>query len=142
MGEIGLTWVQNLQFVGTDSTKHSVVLSGTGPEDGIGMKPSELLLVSLGSCTAVDVVNILRKKRQKITGLRVTVSGEQAPDPPWVFQKFHIHYEVTGHGLKPDAVEKAIRLSEEKYCSVSATLSRGAEVSYDYEIIDTAGERQ
>lgn len=136
MGQVDITWVQNFQFVAVDSSKHSVVLSGTRPEDGIGMKPAEMLLVSLGSCTAYDVVHILNKKRQKLTGLHVTVTSEQAPDFPKAFVKFHVHYEVTGRSLKPDAVEQAITLSKEKYCSVSATLSQAAEITYDYTIID------
>lgn len=138
MGDVSVTWLQNQQFVGTDSTKHSVVLSGMGPDDGVGMKPSELLLVSLGGCTSYDVVNILRKKREKLTDLQVVVSGEQAADPPWRFIKVHVHYKVTGYGLNPDAVEQAIKLSEEKYCSVSATVAKSAEISWDYEIIDLA----
>ncbi len=138
MGQVSVTWLQNQQFVGTDSTRHSVVLSGMGPEDGIGMKPSELLLVSLGGCTAYDVVNILRKKREKLTDLQVTVEGEQAADPPWPYIKVHVHYQVTGHNLKPEAVEQAIRLSEEKYCSVSATVAKSAAITYDFEVIDLA----
>ncbi len=136
MGQVQVTWLQNLQFVGTDSTKHSVVLSGSGPDDGTGMKPSELLLVALGGCTGYDVVNILSKKRQKLTGLRIAVSGEQHSDPPWSFHTIHIHYEVTGHGLDPAAVEQAIKLSEEKYCSVSATLAHAATITYDFTIVD------
>lgn len=136
MGQVQVNWLQNFQFVGTDSTKHSVVISGTGPEDGIGMKPSELLLVSLGSCTGYDVVNILGKKRQKLSGLSISVSGEQAADPPWPFQTIHIHYEVRGVDLDPQAVEQAIRLSEEKYCSVSATLSQAATITYDFTIVN------
>ncbi|MBN1966976.1 MAG: OsmC family protein [Anaerolineae bacterium] len=136
MGRVDVTWVQNLQFVGTDSGKHSVVLSGSGPDDGTGMKPSEMLLISLGGCTGYDVVNILRKKRQKLTGLRVSVSGEQAAELPWAFETMHIHYEVTGRGLDPAAVEQAIKLSEEKYCSVSATLGKSVAITYDYTIID------
>ena len=138
MGQVSVTWLQNQQFVGTDSTKHSVVLSGTGPDDGVGMKPSELLLVALGGCTGYDVVNILTKKREKLTDLRITVEGEQAADPPWRFVKVHVHYVVTGHNLNPDAVEQAIKLSEEKYCSVSATVAQSAEITYDFEIIDLA----
>lgn len=134
MKTVDVTWLRNLQFVGTDSGKHSVVLSGSGPEDGIGMKPSDLLLVSLGGCTAYDVANILQKKRQPLTGLRVTVSGEQAPDPPWPYVKIHVHYEIIGHSLDSDAVAQAIKLSKEKYCSVSATLSQAVELTYDYEI--------
>jgi len=136
MGQIQVNWLQNFQFVGTDSTKHSVVLSGTGPDDGVGMKPSELLLVSLGSCTGYDVVNILGKKRQKLTGLRISVNGEQAADPPWPFQAIHIHYELQGVDLDPQAVEQAIKLSEEKYCSVSATISQAATITYDFEIVN------
>jgi putative redox protein len=136
MAQVNVTWLQNQQFVATDSSKHSVVMSGTGPEDGVGMKPSELLLVALGGCTAYDVVSILRKKRQKLTDLRVSVSGEQNSDPPWAFTKIHVHYEVCGHQLNPDAVEQAIHLSEEKYCSVSATLSQAAEITYDFEVVE------
>jgi putative redox protein len=136
MGQIQITWLQNQQFVGTDSSKHSVVLSGMGPEDGVGMKPGELLLVSLGGCTAYDVVNILRKKREKLTDLQVTVTGEQDSEPPWAYNKIHVHYTVTGFGLNPDAVEQAIQLSEEKYCSVSATVKKSAAITYDFEIID------
>lgn len=138
MGQVSVTWLQNQQFVGTDSTRHSVVLSGMGPEDGTGMKPSELLLVSLGGCTAYDVVNILRKKREKLTDLQVTVEGEQAADPPWRYIKVHVHYQVSGYNLNPMAVEQAIRLSEEKYCSVSATVAKSAEITYDFEVIDLA----
>ena len=136
MGQVQVTWLQNFQFVGTDSTKHSVVISGAGPDDGVGMKPSELLLVSLGSCTGYDVVNILTKKSQQLSGLRISVSGEQAADPPWPFQAIHIHYELRGSNLDAQAVEQAIHLSEEKYCSVSATLSQAATITYDFAIVD------
>ena len=136
MAQVNVTWVQNLQFVGTDSSKHSVVLSGSGPEDGIGMKPAELLLIALGGCTGYDVANILQNKRQRLTGLRITVSGEQDSEPPWTFRKLHIHYRVTGRGIDPTAVKQAIKLSEEKYCSVAATLSAAAAITYDVEIID------
>jgi putative redox protein len=136
MGQVVVSWFQNQQFVGIDSTKHSVVMSGTGPEDGVGMKPSELLLVSLGGCTIYDVVSILRKKRQQITDVRVIVSGEQDSDPPWAFNRIHVHYEVRGRGLSHEAVAQAIQLSEEKYCSVSATLSKAAELTYDFEVVE------
>ncbi|GAB4571346.1 MAG: OsmC family protein [Anaerolineae bacterium] len=136
MAQVQVKWVQNQQFIGVDSTRHSVVMSGTGPEDGIGMKPSELLLVALGGCTAYDVVNILGKKRQHLTDLQIRVDGEQMPDPPWRFVKIHVHYVVTGYNLNPEAVAQAIQLSEEKYCSVSATVAQFAEITYDYEIIE------
>ena len=132
MGQVEVSWLKSFQFVGTDSTQHSVVLSSAA--DGVGMKPSELLLVSLGSCTAYDVVNILTKKRQKLTSLQVEVSGEQNEDPPWAYHKMHIHYELCGHDLDPAAVEQAIELSETKYCSVAATLSGSVAITYDFTI--------
>jgi putative redox protein len=119
-------------FIGIDSTNHSVVLST--PDEGVGMKPSELLLVAVGSCTAVDVVNILEKKRFQLNGLEIQVLGEQDADPPWTFNKIHIHYVLQGVELTAKAVEQAIQLSEEKYCSVSATVRGMAQVTTSYEI--------
>ena len=137
MGTVHVRWVGDMQFSATDSTNHSVVLSSTG--DGVGMKPSDLVAVALGGCTAVDVVNILTKKRARLIDFRVCVSGEQNEDGwPRPFTKFHIHYAVTGFDLKREDVEKAIQLSEEKYCSVSATLRPAAEITTDFEIIDAA----
>lgn len=129
-------WLDGKRFVGTDSTDHSVVLSGTGDDGGIGMKPSEMVLVGLAGCTAYDVVAVLAKKRQPLTGLEVQVNAEQLNEIPYNFTKFHIHYIVRGRGLSEKAVKDAIELSDEKYCSVSNTLKLAAEVTHDYEIID------
>jgi putative redox protein len=129
-------WVEKRQFVGTDSSKHSVVMSSQDEDNATGMKPSELLLVALAGCTSYDVVGILEKKRQKLTGLEVTVTGEQEPDPPWTYRKIHVHYVVRGKGLREKAVRDAIELSDEKYCSVSATLRGAAEITYDYTIVE------
>jgi putative redox protein len=129
-------WVEKRQFVGTDSSKHSIVMSSQDEENSTGMKPSELLLVALGGCASYDVVGILEKKRQKLTGLEVTVTGEQEPDPPWTYRQIHLHYVVRGKGLREKAVRDAIELSDEKYCSVSATVSGAAEITYDYTIVE------
>jgi putative redox protein len=129
-------WVDRRQFVGTDSTKHSVVMSSQDEENATGMSPSQLLLVALGGCTAYDVVNILEKKRQPITGLEVKVTGEQEKDPPWTYRKIHIDYVVRGNGLSEKAVLDAIELSEQRYCSVAATLRGAAEITYSYTILD------
>ncbi|MDY6877400.1 MAG: OsmC family protein [Chloroflexota bacterium] len=129
-------WVEKRQFVGTDSSKHSVVMSSQDEENGTGMSPSQLLLVALGGCTSYDVVEILQKKRQRLTGLEVIVTGEQEPDPPWTYRKIHMHYIVRGKGLREKAVQDAIRISERKYCSVAATLRGAAEVIYDYTIVE------
>ena len=133
---VRVTWVQKRQFVGTDDSNHSVVMSSQDEENGTGMSPSQLLLVGLGGCTSYDVVGILEKKRQRLTGLEVTVTGEQEPDPPWTYRKIHIHYEVRGKGLSEKAVQSAIKISEEKYCSVAATVRGTAEVTYDYTIVE------
>ena len=132
MGKVNITWVQGKQFIGTDSTNHSVVISSA--DEGVGMKPSELLLVALGSCTAYDVVNILTKKRFRLHDVKITVDGEQDDNPPWVFKKIHIHYCVAGVDIKAEDVEKAIKLSKEKYCSVSATLAAAADITFDFEV--------
>jgi len=133
---VQIQWIAKRQFVGTDSTRHSVVMSSHDEENGTGMSPSQLLLVGLGGCTAYDVVDILEKKRQKLTGLEVTVTGEQDANPPWAYRKIHIHYEVRGKGLKDKAVHDAIEISEQKYCSVAATVRGVAEIAYDYTIVE------
>jgi putative redox protein len=138
MAEATVQWLEQRKYVGVDSTGHGVVISTTGDDGGIGAKPSDLLLLSLGSCTAVDVVGILLKKRQKLTGLKVVVSGPQQADPPWAFESFHVHYIVRGRGLSEQAVADAIDLSDSKYCSVSATLKLSVPVTHDYEIVEEA----
>jgi putative redox protein len=129
-------WVERRQFVGTDSSRHSVVMSSQDEENRIGMSPSELLLVALGGCTAYDVVDILQKKRQRLTGLEVTVTGEQEPGPPWIYRKIHVQYIVRGKGLREKAVRDAIELSEQKYCSIAATVRGAAEITHEYTIVE------
>jgi len=129
-------WVEKKQFVGTDSSKHSVVMSSQDAENGTGMSPSQLLLVGLGGCTGYDVVGILEKKRQRLTGLEITVTGEQEDNPPWAYRKIHVHYEVRGKRLREKAVQSAIKISGEKYCSVAATLRGTAEITYGYTIVE------
>lgn len=134
MAHAQVTWFAGKQFVGVDSSKHAVVMSTQDKENGTGMKPSDLLLVALAGCTAVDVVNILEKKRQDLRGLEINVEGEQDPEPPWAFRRIMVEYVVKGRGLKEKAVADAIRLSEERYCSVSATVKGVAEVVTRYRI--------
>lgn len=133
MGTTTVRWIQGKQFVGTDSTGHSVVLSTT--EEGTGVKPSEMLLVALSACTAVSVVDILSKKRLTLTHLEITASGEQDPQPPWTFRKIHLVFQLAGLGLTEKAVQQAIQISEEKYCSVAATLRGTAEITTEYKIL-------
>ena len=133
---VSVKWIEKQQFIGIDSSKHSVVMSSQDEENGVGISPSQLLLVALGGCTGYDVVAILTKKRQHLTGLEITVTGEQAPHPPWTYRKIHVHYEMRGKGLSEKAVSDAIKISEKKYCSVSATVRGEAEITYDYTIIE------
>ena len=136
MASATVRWITKGQFLATDSSKHSVVLSTQDDENGIGMKPSELLLAAVGGCSSVDVVSILQKKRQKLTGLEVQVTGQQDADPPWTFRKIHVTYIVHGQSLSEKAVADAIRLSEAKYCSVSTTLAKSVEITTEYRIVE------
>ena len=134
MGTATVKWIEGKQFIGVDSTHHSVVLST--PDEGIGIKPSELLLIAVASCSAVDVVEILAKKRMTLTHLEISSSGEQDQDPPWTFRKIHMHYKIGGKNLTEKAVAQAIQLSEEKYCSVAATIRATAQIITDFEILE------
>ena len=126
-------WLKDRHFVGIDANNHSVVLSGQ--KEGIGVSPSETLLIALASCSSVDVVEILEKKRKKLTLLEVTTTGERDPNPPWAYRKIHVHYRLGGQGLSDKAVSQAIQLSQDKYCSVAATVRGVAEITWDYEIV-------
>jgi putative redox protein len=122
------------RFISTDSTGHSVILSTT--DEGFGMKPSELILSALAGCTSVDVVEILAKKQTPLSYLEVQASAEQDPEPPWTFRKIHLKFILKGEGLTENNIQKAICLSEEKYCSVAATLRGIAEISTSFEILE------
>ena len=134
MGEVNVQWIGGRRFVGIDSTQHSVVLSTT--KEGIGLKPSDLLLVALAGCSAVDVVSILEKKRLPLTDLDIKVTGEQEAEAPWTFRKIHLAYTLRGKGLTDRAVQQAIKLSEEKYCSVAATVRGAATLTHSYQILE------
>ncbi len=135
MATTTVRWLNEKNFVGIDSGGHSVVLSGQ--KNSIGVSPSQMLLVALTACSSVDVVEILKKKRKKLTLLEVTASGEQDPEPPWAYRKINIKYRLGGEGLTDKAVEQAINLSQEKYCSVAATVRGVAQITTEYEIETT-----
>lgn len=130
-----LRWVpEGMSFVSTDSTGHSVVLSTT--KENIGMKPSELILSALAGCSSVDVVNILAKKHTPLSRLEVNVTAKQDEDPPWTFRKIHMEFILKGEGLTEKNVAQAIELSEQKYCSVAATLRGVAEITTSFRILE------
>jgi putative redox protein len=133
MGTTIVKWIEGKQFIGIDSTNHSVVLSTPG--EGIGIKPSDLLPIAVASCTAVDVVEILAKKRTPISYLEISATGEQEAEAPWTFRKIHLHFKIKGKNLTDKTVEQAIQLSQEKYCSVAATIRPTAQIITDFEIL-------
>lgn len=133
MATATVRWLDERNFVGVDSTGHSVVLSGQ--KNGIGVSPSQMLLVALAACSSVDVVEILEKKRLKLTLLEVTATGEQDPEPPWAYRKIHVKYRLDGKNLTEKAVEQAVRLSQDKYCSVAATIRGVARITTEFEIV-------
>ncbi len=120
-------------FVSTDSTGHSVVMSTSA--ENCGMKPSELILSALAGCASVDVVNILAKKHTPLSHLEVRVTAEQDSDPPWTFRKIYMKFLLKGKELTEKSVDQAIHLSEEKYCSVAATLRATAEIITSFSIL-------
>src|SRR5512144_844473 len=106
MGTVTVKWIEGGKFIGIDSTQHSVVLSTV--DEGIGVKPSDLLLIAVAACSAVDVVEILNKKRMPLSSMEISASGEQDPEPPWTFRKIHLKFCLSGKDLTEKAVEQAI----------------------------------
>lgn len=137
-----IKWVENAMFVAESGSGHAVVIDG--PPDGggrnLGMRPMEMLLMGTGACSAYDVLLILRKGRHPVTDCVCEVSAERADAVPAVFTKIHLHFIVTGQGLKENVVKRAVELSAEKYCSASIMLGKTAEISHDYEIVEAGGE--
>jgi putative redox protein len=134
--EAKVTWVEDRRFVGQASSGHAVVLDGSAEK--LGPSPMELMLIGMAGCTAYDVAAILGKKRQEVTGLEVSARAERAEEPPRVYTRIEIEYLVRGRAIRPKAVEDAIRLSKEKYCSASIMLGKTAEISTSYRIEDGA----
>ena len=146
MGQIALKWSgeDSRMFVGRDSAGRVVVVGGWRKEDDKswiewrGPKASDLLVIALCACSGYDVVDILLKQKAALTGLTVIADAEQAPEPPWPFVKIHLHYVVSGRDLDPKKVERAIKLSEEKYCSVAATIRGVTQITHDFEVLPAA----
>lgn len=128
---VHLTWTGGQQYVGTDSGRHSIVISSHDETNHTGMRPSDLLLLSLASCSAYDVVSILKKKRLELAALQVeVVASEREPEPPWTFRRIELTYHAHGKGLTQKAVDQAIELSLTKYCSVASTISGKAQIEF------------
>ena len=132
-------WVDGAMFIGESGSGHSVVMDG--PEDhggrNMGVRPMEMLLLGLGGCTNFDVMSILRKQRLDVHDCIAEIQAERADAVPAVFTKIHVHFKVSGRALKPSAVERAVSLSAEKYCSASIMLEQsGVEITHSHELIE------
>ncbi len=136
--ETQLKWAGNAAFIGRASSGHTVVMDGPAEGGGrnLGPRPMEMLILGMGACTTYDVVSILKKSRQEITGCEIKVTSRRADSDPKVFTDIHIHFIVSGTRLKEKQVERAIKLSAEKYCSASIMLGATANITHDFEIIN------
>ena len=136
--ECKVRWLAGASFVAETGSGHLVTMDGP-PEGGgrnLAPRPLELLLAGSGGCSAFDVVNILQRGRHSVSGCEVALNAERAETDPKVFTKIHFHFVVTGKGLKAEAVDRAVKLSAEKYCSASIMLGKSAAISHDWEIVE------
>ena len=137
--EVSGGWQGNMKFAFSDGYGHQLIVDA--PEnDGDsfdGFMPAYMLLSSLAACSGIDIATILKKQRQQLTSLKINVKGVQAEDPPWAFNTIHLEYELTGQRLNDRMVSQAIELSENKYCSVGATISGVATITSSYVIIES-----
>ncbi|MEK7884973.1 MULTISPECIES: OsmC family protein [Methyloversatilis] len=132
-------WVDNMSFLAETGSGHMINMDGA-PEAGgrnLAARPMELLLAGTGGCTAFDVMLILKKSRQQVTGCEVALKADRASEDPKVFTRIGFHFKISGRGLKPEVVERAIHLSAEKYCSASIMIGKTAKMEHTWEIIET-----
>lgn len=133
-----ITWINGRAFLGESGSGHAVVMDGA-PEAGgrnIGVRPMEMLLLGLGGCTAFDVVMILEKAREAVTGCEVELDGDRAEVDPKVFTRVKMIFTLRGRGLRPAVVERAVKLSEEKYCSATAMFRQTATIETEWRIVE------
>ena len=143
--QANIKWVDGAMFVAESGSGHTVVIDGP-PEHGgrnVGIRPMELVLMGLGGCASFDVMDILKKSRQKVSDCETRLTAQRADAVPSVFTRIHLHFVVTGSGLADKQVARAVKLSAEKYCSASLMLERGGvEITHDHEIIDTRAQAE
>lgn len=134
-----IRWMKDAQFIAQSETGHTLIIDGPPDHGGknLGVRPMEMVLMGLGGCTSIDVIDILKKSRQDVTDCVTQLTAERASTIPAVFTGIHIHFVVTGKALKPRQVERAIELSATKYCSATLMLQKGGvAVTHDFEIIE------
>jgi putative redox protein len=132
-----ITYIKGLQFIGDSSSGHAIVMDGDPSVGGhnTGPRPMELLLLGAGGCSGMDVISILKKKKQEVTGLEIKVKGKKAEDYPKKFTHITLEFIIKGRDISEEAVKRAIELSMNKYCSVKATLEGAAKIGFSYKII-------
>jgi putative redox protein len=126
-------WIQKMQLMGTSETGHGILMDGD--RDGIAPSPMEVVLMGMGACSSIDVVDILQTGRQQVTDCEVKLSSERAAEAPRVFTKINAHFIVSGNELNEKKVKRAVQLSMEKYCSVAKMLEQAVEVTSSYEVV-------
>ncbi len=138
--ECTVRWHEGMSFIAETGSGHMVPMDGAPAAGGrnLAPRPMELLLAGAGGCTSFDIVMILKKGRQDVRGCDVKLTAERAEEDPKVFTKINLHFVVTGKGLKPEAVERAVKLSAEKYCSASIMLGKTAEMTHTFEVVEAA----
>ena len=136
--EVKVKYIDGLQFVGETESGHAVVMDGEQEYGGnnTAVRPTELLLVGLGGCSGMDVVSVLKKKKQDIRGLEIHIKGKRAEEHPKKFTAIDIEFVVTGRSISEEAVKRAVNLSMEKYCSVKATIEGCATITFSHRIVE------
>ena len=136
--EAKVKWVDGRTFLGESGSGHTVVMDGPPDHGGrnIGIRPMEMILLGVGGCSSFDVIDILQKGRQDVTDCVTELTAERVDTVPSVFSKIHLHFKVTGKNLKQKTVERAVKLSAEKYCSAVIMLEKTVEITHDFEVLE------
>ncbi|MBI4684817.1 MAG: OsmC family protein [Nitrospirae bacterium] len=138
MSEAKVTYVAGLQFIGQATSGHAIVMDGDAGSGGsnTGSRPMELLLMGIGGCSGMDIISILKKKKENVRGLEINVKGTKAENYPKKFTDINLEFVVKGKNISEEAIKKAVELSMEKYCSVKATLEGSAKITWGWKIIE------
>ncbi len=134
---VTVKWAGKMTFIGEAASGNTLTMDAGADNGGLGLghSPMDLLLMGAGGCASIDIVAILQKGRNDITDCIVKVSGKRASEMPKVYTDIHMHFIVRGRGIRDSAVERAVKLSMEKYCSVSLTLAKAANLTFDWEVV-------
>ena len=130
-----VSWVDNETFIGESESGHQVIMDGNS-QDSKAPSPMEMVLMSVGACSSVDVVSILKKSKQQVTGVKVELSSERREEAPRYFTKIHLHFVATGKAISIKHLERAVTLSADKYCSVALMLEKSVEITHSSEVVE------